>query len=966
MPSRAPTSCESAPILALCALALVLSACREGGTSAIGATSGGLVGGVAGSLTIEEPAQRGSAPSLRLLEASWGRAVDVDALDPATGERELVLEGLAIDPRELGAGGDIDLADSLVGSGHALTIHHPLGSAAFERELERLAAGLVPLVEGEAVPRDAVLVLRFDDLIDPATLGPQELGVRVDGRPVAAAARVCATHGTFVNGSWRSSRLLVDLAPILASSPGAEVSVDLALGSDSALANLTGHALSAGGPSAELALGFRAAGLPGGVLDDTAPPFVVGRLAGQVTAVAPGSGPKSFLVDFTFATASCALMPDDGDLLILPAHAAEVVSGSAPVAGAIRMRVRLRSGDPATFGPGVAELRARWTSTTSALPECFVTLSPPPAVLPATGASTQSVVEVLFNEAMDPASLRPFDTFRLAYAQPPSTSPLAEHVVGSLTASVQLTEYAFVPALPLRHAAGATEPYFVRLVDGPQGVRDLAGNPLGHALPQTMFTIAAGEAPQDSGSVSLTFHQIDEDGDGEPELRGQVLYNILQASIQARSVLRFSSAVDSTQPLIGAMHPLLSPLQTPLNPFGAKQMSVWRYVDMGFGLLDDNFHNLDVEGLAWAPFGGQASADQFTQFQMALAHSRFLPDEVTSAGLLPQFKNSGLVTTYADNLLSAMEDPLTVVHPKVNGYTIDPSDLFTSASGTPLMPWPLNQNVPLADYAYWTWRDTAKLSRAAPFGGGADPLRLQQVLSGIGLLGFYGPGEVPTIGLPLLTEFRCYPDPAALGLNGLQASFAINSSYKPTFRAYSAGGVTPTGNKLVDPDNEPVATGGVNPSTGAALVPIDNTVYWGQADFVVRVSRAHTRWLDTGAANVDLVAMAASALPTGTQVTLAYRGAKSLQASAGTPWVSADNLDPYGESYTRAQLTLLGLSTAKAFGVRFYPNADSPRWTENASQLAAARYLQARISFVSNPVTAEVPSLDGLGFAWRR
>jgi hypothetical protein len=966
MPSRAPLACESAPILALSTLALVLAACHEGGTSAIGASGGGLVGGVAGALSIAEPAQGGAGASLRLVEASWGRAVDVYALDPAMGERELALEDLAVDPSEVGAGPDIELADSLAGSGHALTIRHPLGSAAFEGELERLASGLVPLEAGSAVPRDAVLVLRFDDLLDPETLGSQALGLRVDGRPVQVEPRLATSHGAQVNRAWRTSRLLVDLAPALVGAPGAEVSVDLALGSAGALANLTGHVLSAAGATAELALPFRAAALDGGVLDDTDPPYVVGQLAGQVTAVAPGSGPKSFLVDFTFATASCALMPSVGDLLIMSAHAAEVVLGSAPVAGAIRMRVRLRSGDPTTFAPGAAELRARWTATTSALPECFVRLKPDPAVLPATGASTDAVVSVLFSEPMDPASVRPFDTFRLAYGVPASASALSEHVVGSLAASAKLDLYEFVPTLPLRHTAGGTEPYFVRLTGGALGVRDLAGNPLGHALPQTMFTLDAGQAPQDTGSVSLTFASTDEDGDGAPELRGQAVYHLINASIRGRSVLRFSSVVDGSQPLIGSMHPYNAPLQTPLNPFGSKLMSVWRYVDMGFGLLDDNFHNLDVEGLAWAPYGGAPLADQFTQFQMALAHSRFLPDEATSASLLPMFKQSGLEPTYANNLLSAGEDPLTVVHEKTKGYTIDPADLFTSASGTPLMPWPLNQNVPLNEFAYWTWRDTAKLARGAPNGGGADPLRLSQVLSGFGLTGFYGPGDVPTIGLPLLTEFRCYPDTGALGLNGLKTSFALNSSYKPTFRAYSAGGVTPTGNKIVDPDNEPVATGGVNPSTGAATLPIDNIVYWGQADFVVRVSRAQTRWLDLGAANVVLVAVAASDLPAGTQVTLAYRGATKLYAASGTPWLDADNLDPYGESYTEQQLSQLGLPTSKAFGVRFHPNGDSPRWTENASQLAPARYIQARVSFVGNAVTDEISSLDGLGFAWRR
>src|SRR5688572_1823657 len=239
MASRLPLACESAPILF--ALALALGACSDGGTSAMGATGGGIVGAVGGTLKFAEPAQGGSAPSLRLVEARWGRAVDLYALDPATGERELALEDLAVDPDELGAAADIDLADALAGAGHALTIHHALGSQAFGRELERLASALVPLARDAELPRDAVLVLRFDDLLDPATVGPRSVGLLVDGQLVEVNARLCATHGAMVEGRWSSSRLLVDLAPALARAPGAKVALDLAVDSPGALANLSGH-----------------------------------------------------------------------------------------------------------------------------------------------------------------------------------------------------------------------------------------------------------------------------------------------------------------------------------------------------------------------------------------------------------------------------------------------------------------------------------------------------------------------------------------------------------------------------------------------------------------------------------------------------------------------------------------------------------------------------------------------------
>jgi hypothetical protein len=234
------------------------------------------------------------------------------------------------------------------------------------------------------------------------------------------------------------------------------------------------------------------------------------------------------------------------------------------------------------------------------------------------------------------------------------------------------------------------------------------------------------------------------------------------------------------------------------------------------------------------------------------------------------------------------------------------------------------------------------------------------------LVGFYPADEVPTIALPLLAEFRCYPDANALGLNGFATAIALNSSSKPTFRAYSAGGVGPSGTKLVDPDNEPVATGGINPSTGGATLPIDNAFYFGQADFVVRVSRAHTRWLDAGGATLELVGVLEADAGTGTTVSVAWRGASALTATTGEPWRDAGFLDPYGDAYTSQQLQLLGQPPGSGFSAQFFPVPASPRWSDDLSALAGARFVQARVSFVADPVTGEVPSLDGLGVAWRR
>ena len=49
-----------------------------------------------------------------------------------------------------------------------------------------------------------------------------------------------------------------------------------------------------------------------------------------------------------------------------------------------------------------------------------------------------------------------------------------------------------------------------------------------------------------------------------------------------------------------------------------------------------------------------------------------------------------------DNLLSATEDPLVIAHPKARGYTVQPLDVFVSASGSTMAPYPLNRGTTAA------------------------------------------------------------------------------------------------------------------------------------------------------------------------------------------------------------------------------------------------------------------------------
>jgi hypothetical protein len=363
--------------------------------------------------------------------------------------------------------------------------------------------------------------------------------------------------------------------------------------------------------------------------------------------------------------------------------------------------------------------------------------------------------------------------------------------------------------------------------------------------------------------------------------------------------------------------------------------------------------------------------DTFDQFRMALCHSKFLPDEfINPMTLLPQYPSSGVVKTFDNNQLDSVNDPLKIVHPKQLGYRVDPLDSFIAGTGTLMMPWPMNRTIPQANWVRYTWRDTAVTAVGAPNGQGVDTAILLG-LTGTGKAGVYPANKVPTIGLPLLMEFRCYPDDSAFGFNGFKINIAVNSSARPAFRAFSTGGVLKsTAIVKVDPDNEPDAKGGINPNTGAPTGPgteIDPSFYPGQADFVVRVNRIHSIWFDTVAFTAKyfppVVEPPAQLQPAGTQVVIAFRGATNVTTGTGTPPPSKDatKYDFYGDP----------VGTPFQVNFQLGPTGQpDTTWKSDITKLNntvpnnGARFIQYRASLISNPDTKLTPTLSALGLAF--
>jgi hypothetical protein len=237
----------------------------------------------------------------------------------------------------------------------------------------------------------------------------------------------------------------------------------------------------------------------------------------------------------------------------------------------------------------------------------------------------------------------------------------------------------------------------------------------------------------------------------------------------------------------------------------------------------------------------------------------------------------------------------------------------------------------------------------------------------------YGAGSVPSIGLPLLMEFRCFPDSGALGLNSFDISLANLNSAQPNFRAFSTGGIGP-GNTLVpkDPDLQTSATGGFNPGSnppGQTTLGADNSFYIGEAELVTRISRAHSIWFDTGSGSLPqystpVLEPRAEDQPLGTQIVLAFRGSNSVTATAAQTTNilnDSDGLDPYGD--VRPPIPT-ATPPFPGSGTVVFPSGDFT-WKPSLGQISGLRFFQVRVTFVSNAQTNLSPTLSALGFAYR-
>lgn len=1077
-PHKSPLTSRAPRVIAALLLGLGASAC--GGGSAAETNPGGGQGVTGGSFYFTDLNSGGAATQIGLVSTRFGRLVQLFGLDEngiqiPMGNDFVVPQSLVSDEV------DFRLSLNAVTGQENLTVLRDVttreGLEDFILLVQQAGEGL-DLIQVQdlgtsgvfsMLPRNAAMVLTFDDLIDPNTINRNSVQL-VTGLPPAAPFEARIFPSDFYGdigpgGQLYPTRVVIDLTiseleafasnpPLVINGIGLPASLVLseangqiriptrtnaAQGITTVISNLTDHQLgtSNNGPvdlsssTRPVTRAFRTGGRPdlisdpsNGFLRDEVAPVVVGSTPIDVP-LAPtqvgGAESTSFVIpQLVFQSSLCSSPPQAGDVIDQTGVFAQVaVDAAPPIAGVVNnVQVQLLSYPSAWSGPGDWELFGALPATYQTAfdpladaqrPQCYTQILPQAAGFPEDpgfGISTGARMTLRFSEPMDPLSLTAFDSLTLTRQLIPSIGnlPTSDYVVGSVGQSADLRRVTFVPGQPLAHEQGVTESYFLTLANEEDDFppRDLAGN-IVETVPAIDLRVAPEQASQLTGGRVSRFTSIDEEPPfgNKPEWGGQFLVDSGRQLIRPRPVIRSFVAVNESQAIVQQMTQFPQGVVTPLSNFGSKMQTLWRYCDCGFSLTDPQNANIDVEGLNWQPSGGVITPDAFSQFEIQLSHCRYAPDEIIDpSSLFPQFQNSGLRPQYDSNVLPGA--PRTTVHPRERGYTVDSGNLFTTPTGATLLPFPMNRGIAPEDYTYYTWRDTTIRDRAGISNGGVEP---QAYLLALGidapLVPFYRPGQVQTVGLPLLMDFSTYPDPEAIGLNAWVLALAVNSSSRPYFRAFSTGGVNQSGTTVfVNPDSQSIANGGFNPGSlpnpGAPTFGRDNTVHLGGIDYITRVSQVHSLWYEsiipsetsfsTRVYNPPTLEPNPGAQPPGTEIVSNFRGAQSFTYdNSGLYRVDNDaddgglgngiidytedafSLDLYGDYYNEVDTAAIAGSinhdtNAMNPGISFLGATDE--WRSDVSEIDNARFYQVRLTFIGNPVTAQTPELSAFAMTW--
>lgn len=478
-----------------------LAACGGGG-SAVNKDSTSQPGDVAqkpdGSYFFADANQAGNAQDPRITRTMHGRLVEVFGLD-SFGAREPMFSDFVIDSTLVTDGQNylrevnpVTAQDILVILRDVTDTSKNGGRDQFFELLFAAEQGLSPIHENDAdgaglysmVPRNAAIVVHFDDLIDPKTIDPTTLKFNVGNPPVVPfEARVfpdpnhgdLAEHDGKSGKEFYSTRIVIDTTvsalesftqdpPLPVNGIGLPPSADVNLanievriptqlnanvGQTDLLLNPSGHALSSkgNGPTdnkfgtLDVVRAARSGGpnevtgdkFNGFMLDLIAPRLVGSTPINIVKAPEPTVEPGVFVLPLVaFESVFCSQAPRAGDVLTQPGLFAQViqpttVDSNGEVQGLV-VRLLLHPFDTddkwATAGTGPADFLSAYDEVEDAGHEpCFVQVSPDATGFPenpVSGVSTDATYGLRFSEPMDPISVTAFDSVTVTRQPIPS------------------------------------------------------------------------------------------------------------------------------------------------------------------------------------------------------------------------------------------------------------------------------------------------------------------------------------------------------------------------------------------------------------------------------------------------------------------------------------------------------------------------------------------------------------------
>lgn len=687
------------------------------------------------------------------------------------------------------------------------------------------------------------------------------------------------------------------------------------------------------------------------------------------------------------------------------------------------VRAAVEAEDPVIVN-GATSLGARYTTRytpqDASVQPCYLEIQPPPvpSQMPVGLIDEKATVTVRFDEPINPGTVRSMSTFVIASPDDDGAPTTDKEVEAAWFRQVNTSEtvgdfierqrgYDYRPVtggadagsefggrilfgsieavdgnrqFTLAPSSGWIDPdptdlfdqYVVALRGGSNGIEDLSGNSLdlvGFVAGNDgqVTEISVNHTGSSDGGVKyfgLFGQSFDEDGDGQAEWAGQVQLDA--AGLTGRTPMRFSRGADSSSPAM-ANRITAAPVNEPLNPAGAVVMGVYRPQEFGFGYPDATEYNMTVEGFNWSPQSGVVLDETFNDISLSLGTSTYLPDEfldpITGATVFPL---SGLVTTgFDDNILGFTTDGSSGVDEVEvfrSSYTTNAIELFNS-NGTAFLPWPEFTT----DYI---WRDTTipqdYLGTANPGSQGSPDVQYQ---TDTGNFLWWGAGATPSVGLPLLTRFRTYPQSESIGINSLAVTQMIPpGNVLVNYRIWSSGGQDGSGIwHLIQPDNP--AFGGTAPTggyqAGGAPTPTqgDSLIYWAQADFAQDISRMYSHWFDMGTILAigdirgTVLEPANADQPVGTSLQVEYRGSASV-SHFGDP-----DLNPSPLTGADTPFDDFGDNGANQVGSVSTPST----WTTDITDLEGQgyRFFQIRVTFFANPDLGLSPVLDGLGIVWK-